>query len=577
MKKITLIAALLGSAYFANAQVGIGTPTPSASAMLDVSATNKGVLIPRVSLADSETVLVSGVAQENSLLVYNTEAKNVTGKEVKIGFYYWTNTGATPSEIGKWTRIVNQTDLDTAINNLTNHQADIDKIKALLDAAYGANNLGANPTTGTHGGMVYTPATGTFGQAGYIAPVVEYVKWDPAANGNAGGYVKVDVTSQLIDLIKGNETKTKIVNIGGNTYYISESFVGTEPTTAAEFETAANTAASGIYKVDFVNGVTKNFQEISTTVTNITKPGGGFYTVKEYIEFLSQNSQLNEDTKIVIDATTGKASLQQWNGTAWVAVNNSAFSTIVTDNETDTQITKNTTGTAVAGDLKIDYKYFNEAQPLTTGAAQQIIDVNADLKTLIEGNTEIRNAIQNILNSGGSVYYTETEIAAADNNGTLVPAKTLYIIKKVNGNDVKTPIDISGTVITAITNNSVTVKNILGDKIVNNTSVFTGNTININGTVYYIYKGEFDTSVTANTAVTTGITLDKKVIKILSMNLTYAGGISANVTNLVTGGTDNKTVAFNIGTGNMYQVLGTSNVNAKVIVEFASDVSPVIN
>lgn len=45
MKKITLMAALLGSAYFSNAQVGIGTPTPNASAMLDITATNKGVLI----------------------------------------------------------------------------------------------------------------------------------------------------------------------------------------------------------------------------------------------------------------------------------------------------------------------------------------------------------------------------------------------------------------------------------------------------------------------------------------------------------------------------------------------------
>jgi hypothetical protein len=33
-----------------SAQVGVGTLTPNASSQLDVSATNKGILIPRVTL-----------------------------------------------------------------------------------------------------------------------------------------------------------------------------------------------------------------------------------------------------------------------------------------------------------------------------------------------------------------------------------------------------------------------------------------------------------------------------------------------------------------------------------------------
>ena len=41
MKKITIMAALLGSAYFANAQVGIGTPAPANSSQLDIVANNK--------------------------------------------------------------------------------------------------------------------------------------------------------------------------------------------------------------------------------------------------------------------------------------------------------------------------------------------------------------------------------------------------------------------------------------------------------------------------------------------------------------------------------------------------------
>jgi hypothetical protein len=36
---------------FANAQVGVGTTTPDASAVLDVSSTDKGLLLPRMTTA----------------------------------------------------------------------------------------------------------------------------------------------------------------------------------------------------------------------------------------------------------------------------------------------------------------------------------------------------------------------------------------------------------------------------------------------------------------------------------------------------------------------------------------------
>ena len=72
MKKITIMAALLGSVYFANAQVGIGTSAPSTSAQLDIVAENKGILIPRVELTDVNTFAPITGTQEESLLVYNT-------------------------------------------------------------------------------------------------------------------------------------------------------------------------------------------------------------------------------------------------------------------------------------------------------------------------------------------------------------------------------------------------------------------------------------------------------------------------------------------------------------------------
>src|SRR5690606_12703855 len=343
MKKITLIAALLGSAYFANAQVGIGTPTPNASAMLDITATNKGVLIPRVALTDASTVLAGASTHENSLLVYNTATASVgvEGKEVKPGFYYWFN--------GSWERITSQTDLENIIGE-TNQE--LENIINLLQTAYPSNNLDNSTTTGADlgGGMVYTPASGS------TAAKIEYVYF------NGTTYVKQDMTSLLNDLIEiqegnviynpttqvfqywdgdsyedisledivqGFETKTSVVTIEGQQFYLAENFEGTIPATIP------NPLPTGMYLIDVVGGVVNNFEDILNSNVVIE---GEEYTIEEYIEYISQNAMQEGVTKIVI--TDGQASFQTWNNTTntWESVSNASFSTIVKANESKTTV-----------------------------------------------------------------------------------------------------------------------------------------------------------------------------------------------------------------------------------------------
>ena len=83
MNKIfTIILFLIAANLFS--QVGIGTTTPDASSMLEISSTNKGLLIPRLSLA--ATTNTSPVASPQAgLLIYNT----TTTGDVTPGFYYW--------------------------------------------------------------------------------------------------------------------------------------------------------------------------------------------------------------------------------------------------------------------------------------------------------------------------------------------------------------------------------------------------------------------------------------------------------------------------------------------------------
>ncbi len=83
-KKIILLSAILLSAI-ASAQVKIGGTdgTPNANAMLDVEASNKGMLLPRLALVATTNFapLTQHVA---GMTVYNT----VTINDVVPGFYY---------------------------------------------------------------------------------------------------------------------------------------------------------------------------------------------------------------------------------------------------------------------------------------------------------------------------------------------------------------------------------------------------------------------------------------------------------------------------------------------------------
>ncbi|WP_329805620.1 tail fiber domain-containing protein [Flavobacterium facile] len=79
MKKAILII-LLSVSFASRAQVGIGTVSPAASSLLDITSTTGGLLIPRMTQAQ-RTAIGSPV---NGLLVYQTDAT--------IGFWYYNGT-----------------------------------------------------------------------------------------------------------------------------------------------------------------------------------------------------------------------------------------------------------------------------------------------------------------------------------------------------------------------------------------------------------------------------------------------------------------------------------------------------
>lgn len=71
---------------FSQAQVGIGTPSPDNSAMLEINSESKGVLFPRIALK-SATDNTTVSSPTNGLIVWN----NGQGGLTETGFYYWNN------------------------------------------------------------------------------------------------------------------------------------------------------------------------------------------------------------------------------------------------------------------------------------------------------------------------------------------------------------------------------------------------------------------------------------------------------------------------------------------------------
>jgi hypothetical protein len=76
------------------AQTGIGTTTPNASARLEVAATDKGFLPPRVALTAANTFapITGTAASAAGLLIYNTATAGTAPNNVVPGYYYWNGT-----------------------------------------------------------------------------------------------------------------------------------------------------------------------------------------------------------------------------------------------------------------------------------------------------------------------------------------------------------------------------------------------------------------------------------------------------------------------------------------------------
>ncbi len=137
-----------------NNNVGIGTTTPDASAVLDLSSTSKGLLVPRMTILQRDLIVPTNNSSEG-LLIYQTDGTNAEPK----GFYYWSasvnawlplnsNTGNTPSGlISMWSGPINTIPGGWALCDGSQGTPDL-RNRFILSVQSSVENPGA--TGGTH-------------------------------------------------------------------------------------------------------------------------------------------------------------------------------------------------------------------------------------------------------------------------------------------------------------------------------------------------------------------------------------------------------------------------------------------
>jgi len=196
-----------GLAFGQNVGINGTGATPNPSAMLDIASSDKGLLLPRVSLT-STTDITTISSPATSLLVYNT----LSVSDVTPGYYYWSGL--------IWVRLLMEesSDWKTTGNNGTNSAINYVGTSDAQDLVLKSNGVeGVRITSASKIGL-FTPSPSAFFHLS--SPTFAMVK-----NGSSSASDWVNGTSDrwLVDISKHNflfggsvGTEWDYANLGSN-------------------------------------------------------------------------------------------------------------------------------------------------------------------------------------------------------------------------------------------------------------------------------------------------------------------------------------------------------------------------
>ncbi|HEY9005045.1 MAG TPA: tail fiber domain-containing protein [Ohtaekwangia sp.] len=219
MKKFKLVILLytIGFSVGLAQNIGINSTgaAPASSAMLDVSSTNSGVLIPRVALT-ATNVTTPVTSPVTSLLVYNTATAGTAPNNVVPGYYYWNGSA--------WSLLIATSSTGrVGIGNTSPTEA--------LDVTGNLRFSGAlmpNNLAGTSGYILQSAGTNT--APTWVSPSTFIGNTGWALDGNSVATTRSLGTTSNFDLpFITNNTERMRLTTSGNLGLGSNTFDGTNP------------------------------------------------------------------------------------------------------------------------------------------------------------------------------------------------------------------------------------------------------------------------------------------------------------------------------------------------------------
>ncbi|MDM1378759.1 hypothetical protein [Myroides marinus] len=459
MKSILIPVSLLLSGYLAYAQVGIGTKALHISAVLDLKADDRGLLVPQVQLKSlSDGSIVKGGGPHLGLLVFNTTS-NAT---LRPGFYYWGSDNSGDVRGNRWIAIGD--DVNASMGNKPKLSLKVENSSLVLGDKDG--NIAAVPLVDLQ--------------------VPTSIVADPI---NKGSYIytnesrqtfRIDVVQDVItnfgDIIKNKEVVKEIVKVlkgkYGNVLYESNKFYTINPDTGVKEEIIwsdldTTNKSFTIQKegdIDYLvitdsknNKVHMPVAELATNKTFVKE----LTENKEFIEKITNNKEF---IKNIINKLKGKYGNVIYEGGKFYTVDpDTGNKTEIVWSDLDTTNAKygieaiNGVESIVITDSKNNKVHMPVAELATNKTFVKELTENKEFIEKITNNNEfVKNIINKLKGKYGNVYYDGKDFYTLDPD---TGAKTLISWSDLDTTNAKYGIEaingVESIVITDSKNNKV--------------------------------------------------------------------------------------------------------------------------
>lgn len=144
--RLIILSLSLAASMNGKAQVGFNNPNPDSSSVVDIAATNKGFLIPRVSSAQRSAMKIGPPALANSLMVFDTDSNAFFYYSTAIGDWVYM-TAFSKTAVANSPAILRYGNLGIGVTNPT-AKVDISGTVRIADGTEGAGKILTSDATG---------------------------------------------------------------------------------------------------------------------------------------------------------------------------------------------------------------------------------------------------------------------------------------------------------------------------------------------------------------------------------------------------------------------------------------------